>query len=429
MKEDFLHYLWKFQKWNSAEPETTEHLPLKVISPGEHNFLSGPDFFNSRLIIGDQEWAGNVEIHINASDWYFHGHETDPNYDNVILHVVWNHDTDVFRKDNSPIPVFELRSFISEKAIKNYETLFQTHSKNWINCAPDFHSVEDFKIKNWLERLYFERLEEKSAGIFQLLARSKNNWEEVLFKLLSRNFGLNINGDAFFSIANSFPYSVLQKERHQAENLEALFFGQAGFLEQEVEEVYFLDLKNRYNFLCSKYKIDNSGVIRPKYFRLRPDNFPDIRLSQLAMLYHRQDHVFSEIINCSSVKEFRELFEVEASKFWSTHFNFKRSHKFRRKKLSRNFKDLLLINTLVPVKFCYSKQNEKPVEEELLEIMGSLETEKNSVVKAFNELKPSTATTALHSQALLQLKSNYCEKNKCLKCALGNDLLQRGIKN
>ena len=209
MQEDFLHYVWQYKKYNFATAETASGEPVLIIDGGTLNILSGPDFFNAKMKIGQQLWAGNVEIYINSSDWYAHGHETDVNYDNVILHVVWNHDADIYCKDNSVIPVLELKDRVDESAFLNYKALVAQSSENWINCEKDFPFFESFHMDNWLERMYIERLEEKSQVIFQMLQASSNDWEEVLFRMLARNFGLNVNGEAFFSMAGSMKFTFI----------------------------------------------------------------------------------------------------------------------------------------------------------------------------------------------------------------------------
>ena len=235
MQEDFLHYIWKLKKFDTSDLKTTNNEVVEIVSVGEHNQNSGPDFFNSQLKIGNQFWAGNVEIHIKSSDWFVHNHEIDSAYDNVILHVVWEHDTEVFRKDNTEISTIELKKYVSKTALENYQKLF-SKSDTWINCENDFKSVDDFTISNWLERLYFERLERKSNEIEKLLKSSSNNWEAVLFKRLAKNFGLKVNGESFLSLANSIEFSIIRKQQSNLLSLEALLFGQAGFLEDDIQE-------------------------------------------------------------------------------------------------------------------------------------------------------------------------------------------------
>ena len=275
MQEDFIHYIWKHKKFEVSNLRTTNNEVVSIVSVGMHNQNTGPDFFNAQLKIGEQLWAGNVEIHVKSSDWFLHNHETDSNYDNVILHVVWEHDTEVFRKDNSSIPTLEIEPYVSKSALDHYEKLF-SKSQKWINCEQDFPSVDDFILKSWLERLYFERLERKSETIKQLLVDSKNDWEAVLFKMLAKNFGLKVNGDAFLSMANSIDFSVLRKLQPNQTQLEALFLGQAGLLEDNIQEPYYMHLIKEYQYLKQKFKLSNNNVQPIQFFRLRPPNFPTL---------------------------------------------------------------------------------------------------------------------------------------------------------
>ncbi len=426
MQESFLHYLWKFKKfqWNGAK--TTEEKELVLMKVGSHNEdKAGPDFFNAKIQIGNQVWAGNVEIHLKSSDWYAHHHEKDPAYDNVILHVVWENDAPVFRKDNSIIPTLELKKLTDPQILRGYEKLLENPTQKWINCEPDFSGFGDFEMKNWLERLYIERLEEKSQLILKLLKTSANNWEATLFKMLTKNFGLNVNGEVFLEMACSFPFQIAQKLSHRPEQLEALFYGQTSMLDSDFEESYFQQLRNEYDYMKKKFGLNNLNVPPVHYFRLRPDNFPGIRLSQLADLYSKRPQLFSEILSCENKEEFYELFDVETSVFWQNHYTFEKEGKKRRKKLTKGFIDLLLINTIIPMKFCYGKFHGAPNLEKLFLLIKSLKSESNKVISKFNLLREKTSEDALSSQALLHLKKNYCDKNECLRCALGMKLLQR----
>lgn len=401
--------------------KTTQFEALEIVSVGQHNTNSGPDFFNAQLKIAGQLWAGNVEIHINSSDWFVHHHETDQAYDNVILHVVWEHDTEIFRKDNSIIPTLELKHVVDKELFKNYIRLMSSQNK-WINCESDFAEVDNFVIENWLERLYFERLERKSEVVENLLKYSKNNWEAVLFRMLAKNFGLKVNGDAFFSMAKTIDYTIIRKLQTNQTALEALFFGQSGLLEEDIQESYFLELKKEYGFLKQKFKLTNNDVMSIQFFRLRPQNFPTIRLSQLATLYHLQHNLFSKVIEFNSRKEFYELFHVNTSSFWKSHFTFGKESKVSSKSIAKSFVDLLLINTIIPIKFAYARFQGKDENDGLLELVKQIPSEKNSIVSAFNNLKK-VSHSALESQALIQLKTEYCDKNKCLECAIGNTLI------
>ncbi|TJY36380.1 DUF2851 family protein [Pontimicrobium aquaticum] len=422
MQEDFLHYIWQYKKFNTLQLATTQNESLIIESVGTHNHNTGPDFFNAKLIIAKQLWAGNVEIHVNASDWYVHNHENDANYDNVILHVVWEHDTDIYRKDQTVIPTLELKQYISKEALLSFDKLF-AKKQSWINCENDFALVNDFTIQNWLERLYFERLERKANNIELLLKPCNNSWEEVLFKMLAKNFGLKVNGEAFLSIANSFEFSVLRKQQSKQQSLEALLFGQAGLLETDVQEVYVQELQRVYKFLKTKFQLTNASVLPVQFFRLRPSNFPTIRLSQLASLYHSHSNVFSKIIEAKTVEELYVIFNVKTSSFWETHYTFSKVSKRSVKRLTKSFVNLLIINTIAPLKFSYAKYQGKNNDDLVMGIIQQLPPEKNSIVNKYNTLKE-VSQSALQSQALLQLKNEYCNKNKCLQCAIGSTLIR-----
>ncbi len=421
MQEDFLHYIWKYKKFDFSNLKSTTNEPILVASVGQHNLNAGPDFFNAQLTIGQQLWAGNVEIHIKSSDWFLHNHEQDKAYDNVILHVVWEHDTEVFRKDNTAIPTLQLKDFTNKAVVNNYEKLFSKNGK-WINCENDFATVDDFVLNNWLERLYLERLERKSEVIQQLLNTTKNDWEAVFFIMLAKNFGLKVNGEAFFSVAKSIDFSIVRKTQSNIKSLEALFFGQAGLLEDDIQSAYYLELVKDYQFLKQKFKLENHQVLPLQFFRLRPPNFPTIRLSQLASLYVNHKNLFSKIIERNALSDFYKLFNVSTSEFWKTHYTFQKESTSSIKVLTKSFIDLLLINTILPIKFCYSKDKGQDNDAIFLEIANQMASEKNSIIDAFNRLKK-VATSSLHSQALIQLKTEYCSKHKCLQCAVGSKLI------
>ncbi len=421
MQEDFLHYLWRHKKFEVSNLKTSGNDTLSILSVGTHNLNSGPDFFNAQLKIDNQLWAGNVEIHLKSSDWYVHSHESDANYDNVILHVVWEHDTEVFRKNNSAIPTLELKHYVSKTALNNYEKLF-SKSQKWINCENEFKNIDDFIIKNWLERLYLERLEIKAEVINTLLFESKNNWEAVLFKMLAKNFGLKVNGDAFLSMADSIDFTIIRKLQSSQNSLEALFFGQAGLLEEDIQDAYYLMLVKDYQFLAHKFKLKNQTVMPVQFFRLRPPNFPTIRLSQLASLYHLSQNLFSKIIEIDTLNEFYELFGLATSTYWESHYTFGKESKSLKKPLTKSFINLLLINTIIPIKFSYANKIGQTIDNEVITLIQQIPSETNAIIDKFESLKPISAS-ALQSQGLIQLKNEYCTKNKCLQCAIGSVIL------
>lgn len=423
MNEDFLHYVWKFQQFTNSKLLSVQNENIEVVKVGEHNHHQGPDFFNTQLYIGKQLWVGNLEIHLKSSDWYAHHHEKDSNYDNVILHVVWQHDTEIFRKNNTPISTLELKSFVHTKVLQNYKKLF-SKKQQWINCENDFQKINPWIVTNWIDRLYFERLEQKSQLIDVELKKSNKHWEAVLFKLLCKNFGLKVNNEAFYSVASSFDFSLIKKNWKNVTDLEALFFGQAGLLKTNKEDTYYMELAKKYTYLQHKYKLSNTYVISPKFFRLRPPNFPTIRFSQLAMLYATKPSLFSEIIQAKSVLDYYNIFNIKASQYWDTHYNFGIYSTKRKKILTKKFIDLLIINTLIPLKFYYTKYLGKDPSEELIKLASSLPAEQNTIIKKFKNLGLQIENS-LQSQGVLQLKNNYCNNKKCLNCTIGNVILKR----
>lgn len=427
MKEDFLHYVWKFQKFAGLDFCTTNGEKLHIRNPGSQNENAGPDFFNSQIELDEQLWAGNVEIHIKSSDWYAHGHETDPAYDNVILHVVWEHDAEIYRKDGSPISTFAIKEYVPKISLEQYQNLFSKRPK-WINCENELGDVDSFILENWLERLYLERLQKKHARVAQELADSQNHWEGLLFSMLCKNFGLKVNSESFFSIAKSVDFAIVKKCARDRLELESLLFGQAGLLEGDKEDWYFKMLKNQYGFLQQKFDLRNDQIIVPVFFRLRPPNFPTLRLAQLAMLYSERNNLFSEVIAADKMKAFYDLFHVAASEYWDTHYNFGLCSMVRKKRISKNFIELLVINTIIPIKFSYAVHQGQDISDSILQLASEIPSEDNSIIKKFKSIR-SISKNALQSQALLQLKSEYCDKNKCLQCAVGNWIVGRPNRN
>lgn len=422
MKEDFLHYLWKFKKFDLLNLRTFTGEEITIIHVGQYLELAGPDFFNAQITIGNQKWAGNVEIHIKSSDWYVHHHERDAAYENVILHVVWENDTTIFRSDNSEIPVLELKKYVDAVTITNYQALIAP--KSWIFCEKELSKIDSFVFKNWQERLFLERLERKSQPIYDLLEETNQDWEAVLFWLLAKNFGLNTNGEIFLKIAKSIPFSIIRKENFELQNLEALIFGTAGLLASEKEDAYFKDLQFRYFYLLHKYQIEKPIIEPVHFFKHRPDNFPTIRLSQLAGLYHSQHNLFSKIIGFNSVANIYHILAVSASLYWQNHYQFDRESPKKKKGLSKSFVDLIIINTIIPLQFAYAKSQGKDVLEELMQLLHEVAPEKNAIIDKFNSFGIKS-TNAFETQSLLQLKNEYCNKSNCLKCGIGMELLKK----
>ena len=422
MKEDFLHHVWQFKKFNQHNLSTVQGEALQIVNAGQYLQLAGPDFFNAQIIVGNQKWAGNVEIHIKSSDWYLHHHEKDANYDSVILHVVWEHDTEVLRKDGSEIPVLELKHHIDSGLIGRYNALGA--AKTWIFCEKELATLDSFIVENWKERLFFDRLERKALPIIALAKELGGDWEAVLFCFLAKNFGLNTNGHSFFELAKSLTFSILRKESFEPQNIEALLFGRVGFLTGDFEDLYAKDLQQRYAYISHKHQLKPAYVPVPEFFKHRPDNFPTIRLSQLGQLYHTHQNLFSKLIVASTLQDIYEAFEIQASPYWDTHYRFDKESPKKRKQLSKSFIELLIINTIVPFKFAYAQGNGKENSEELIVLMQQLAPENNAVMDKFRQFKM-MPQSAYDTQSLLQLKNEYCNHKRCMQCAFGLEILKR----
>lgn len=424
MKEDLLHFIWRCDKLQGRPLTTSTSENILIVHPGTLNRYAGPDFFNAKIEVGGQLWAGNVEMHLKSSDWYAHHHEKDENYANVILHVVWEDDVAVFGKDGTPIPTLELKAHIAPTLLKKYQELFQHYNPSFINCERDFHGFDSFLVNNFLERLYLERLEQKSIQIADQLRATRNDWEAVLFALLAKSFGTKVNGDFFLQRAALLKFSIVRKVSADVNALESLLLGHFGVLDlEDCTDSYFQKLRNEYRYLSKKYDLPIS-LGKPNFFGLRPSNFPTIRLSQLAGLLATHQNLFSALMENKSLDEVYRLFGITASSYWDAHFTFGKASGKSKKKLSRSFIDLLIINTIVPLKFCYAKHLGLDWGEDLLDMVSRIKAEKNSIVKNFANLG-SVSKNALESQAKIQLHTQYCSKNKCLRCTLGADLLNR----
>lgn len=421
MKEDFLHYIWLYKKLGFTNLRTTNGEVLTILNFGQYIQQAGPDFFNAQIVIDHQKWAGNIEIHIKSSDWYVHHHEKDDNYNNVILHVVWEHDTPIFRKDNSEIAVLELKKYVSIEELQKYKEL--TTPKSWIFCENQIKDVPDFVISNWQERLFFERLERKSNPIQQLLQETENDWEAVLFCMLAKNFGLNTNGEMFFKVAKSITFSLIRKEALEVMYLEALLFGQADMIPLQVEDNYPKELKSWYDYIVLKYKLKKPAIAPIQFFKHRPDNFPTIRLAQLAMVFHLHNNLFSKIIEAKTIDEIYQVFNISVSDYWKSHHNFDNASPKKEKSLSKSFIDLLIINTIVPIQFAYANSLGKENAELLIDFLSNIPAEKNNIIDKFTKFGIKSKN-AFQSQSLLQLKNEYCNNKKCLQCAFGLELLK-----
>ena len=421
MKENLLQFIWKLKLFSLKNLQSTKGESISIIDVGTENLNSGPDFLNAKIRINNQLWAGNVEIHVQASDWYLHKHETDENYNAVILHVVWENDVAIFSNSNEPITTLQLKNYCKPELLNSYQQLFSKKLK-WINCEKIISNQSKILITNWLERLFFERLENKAIQIELLLKNNNQNWEATLFIMLTKNFGSKINGNAFFELAKNINFNVLRKVSSNNFQLEALLFGQANLLSSIIEDAYYQKLQNEYTYLKSKFMLTENLSCQLQFFRLRPSNFPTIRLSQLVNLYVIHQNMFSKLLEINSLIDYYKLFNVQTSEFWETHYTFENISKKSIKKLTKPFIDLLLINTIIPLKFAYYKSIGKFNSEEIIELAMQIKPEQNGIISKFKSLHLN-ATNAFETQALLELKNEYCTKQLCLQCAIGKAVL------
>lgn len=422
MKEDFLHYIWKFQNFNTVELVGTNGEKINVKSIGIHNKDAGPDFLNARIIIDDKEWAGNVEIHLKASDWYAHKHEQDKGYDSVVLHVVYTYDQPVFLHDGSEIPALELKSIIPPTAIANYNHLMI--EPDWLACRNSIAKIDSFIFKNWMDRLLLERLEAKVSPINQTLSQLNGDWESVFYIWLAKYFGFKVNSEPFYQLAINVPFQLYSKYEQQFQ-IEALLFGQAGLLQKEFIDEYPNRLKTEYHFLKSKHQLFELNGSSWKFLRLRPANFPSIRLSQFASLVFRHKRMFALILKTSTIKEMIELFDTRANEYWENHFLFdKPSKQNKYTKLGISGKRILIINAVVPVMFAYGKKvGDDQIIEKSIRFLEELQSEDNTIISHFKSFGIESKN-AFTSQSLIQLSAAYCKNKNCLNCAIGNKIIR-----
>lgn len=420
MTEDFLQFIWKNKlfKQENLVAETGE--TIQIFSIGEQNLDSGPDFFNAKIKINDTIWAGNIEVHVNASDWNAHNHSKDKAYGNVILHVVYNYDKDIFVRENEKLSTLKL-DFEAELYEKYLE--YKTDLNN-IHCINDFHKVDSFIVENWITRLVVERLERKSSEIQNLLEKSTNDWENVFYQIIGRSFGFKINSFPFEQLTASLPLKILAKHKNNLTQIEALLFGQAGFLEENIEDEYFQSLKKEYLFLKAKYKLNSIEKHLWKFMRTRPANFPTIRVAQFAKLIFQSSKLLSKILESKSTKELKFFFDVDTSDYWKTHFQFGKENVEKEKSIGEASVNSIIINTVVPFLFIYGKaKDNEDIKQRALTILSEIEAEKNSIVNDWQKVgfKPKNA---FYSQALLQLSNEYCKFSHCLKCQIGNSIIK-----
>lgn len=424
MNERLLQLIWQFQYFNKAQLTTVDESTLTIIHPGILNTNQGPDFSEAKIKIANTTWAGNIEIHVKSSDWKAHNHDNDPNYANIILHVVWINDVQLIDKNNKPVPTLELQTLVSKIMLQHYEQLM--NAKGFVACEKHLPVLSEMGWLAWKERLVAERLQRKATIVLDLLKQANNHWEEVLWWLLAKNFGIKVNAETFEQLAKSIPVNVLAKHKYQLNQLEALLFGQALLLEGDFKEDYPKLLQREYKFLAAKYKLNpvNKSV---DFLRMRPANFPTIRLAQLAALIFKSTHLFSKILEIESIEELYELFDVTANDYWHYHYIFGEATDYKPKKLGKTMTENIIINTIVPVLFAYGMYHKnQQAKDKAINFLSNLSSESNNITKQWKSSRVENKN-ALDSQALIELKNNYCNEKLCLNCAVGNKLLKNNV--
>jgi hypothetical protein len=421
MTESFLHFLWKYRLY-SKELYISTGESLVVSHPGQYNSDSGPDFFDARISIGNTRWAGNVEIHLRSSLWVSHGHNHNKAYDGIILHVVYNDDLPLKDVNGKLVPCLELRHFIDARLFLQYETMLA--SKNWIPCASLFNDVPAITLTSWLERLVVSRLEKKVKAIENLFDYNTRNLEETFYQWMARSFGFKTNAQPFEMLARSLPHRLLMRHGFNPLQIEALIFGQSGMLNEKHKDEYPCRLQSEYLFLKQKYNLISLDPHIWKFMRLRPVNFPCIRLAQWAALLSRTQLLLSTFINTEKVENLIVLLNVEPDSYWIDHYRFGKLSEHRLKPLGLRSAELIVINTLIPFLFFYGRQSgEQSFNDKSLSLLLQLPPENNSIIKKWSELGYK-ATNASDSQALLELKNSYCRLKNCLNCAIGVSVIR-----
>ncbi len=436
MREEFLYYIWE-NRLTDKDLKTAEGETVEVVATGYRNTDSGPDFLEAKIQIGDKLWAGHVEIHVKSSDWNRHGHQKDKAYQNVILHVVYENDVQI-----NDIPTLELKGHFDEALFNNYQRFIL--SKGWTPCEKSIAQVPVFTRLSWLDRMAVERLESKSETVAKTLETNQFDWEDALFKLLMHYFGLKVNNEAFEYLANILPFKTLLKHADNLVQVEAMLMGCAGFLEDDFTEEYPLLLKREFAVMKAKFNLLTMPEERWRFMRMRPSNFPTLRLAQMAQLIHKNGCLFSKIKAAKNTAEVKALFDVAASEYWETHWRFNRlphcgsptDHKtgavglsyHGSRKTAKHLGDatanILIINAVAPLLFCYGKlHKDESVCETAMQFLEDTEAEDNAIIRHYAQCGIK-AENAMQTQALLHLYNMYCKRKRCLECRIGNVLLK-----
>lgn len=422
MNEAFLHFVWQYQLFDNKNIKALSGEKITVVKQGFYNTNSGPDFSMAQIYIDKTLWSGNIEIHLKTSDWYQHQHQNNKKYSNIILHVVLENDLSPEQMDAIPAPTLEIKSLIFSKTYHTYQQI--NESRTIIPCQNLLPEVDDFRFRSGLHRLLIERISDKTQEIFELLENTQNNWEETMYQSVAYTFGLKINAFSFLLLAKSLPLKIIAKHKNSLFQIEALLFGQSGMLDLNWNDAYPKELKKEYLFLAKKYQLTSLKNECWHFMRLRPAAFPTIRIAQFAYLLFKSQQLFSKIKATPDLKNLFHLFDTEVSEYWLTHYRFDSASKKQSKKIGKSSLQIILQNSVVPVLFAYGiTHDNEAVKSHALFILENLPAEKNNIMDMWTALGR-TPKNASESQALLQLKNQYCSAKKCLQCHVGVKLLK-----
>jgi hypothetical protein len=422
--EEFLHFVWQFRLYGAGQLVTVGGDRVEVVKTGLLNRDAGPDFANAHLIIGGTLWIGNVEIHLKASDWLLHQHQLDQAYENVILHVVYENDVPIYLSDGTLLPVLIMKGLFSAELLQNYDRLIS--EKHDFPCAQQIHAVDEFIVQHFLSRVMVERMVQKSTEVVQKLNELKGDWDETFYHFLAKGFGFKVNALPMEILAQSLPHQLFAKHKDHPLQVEALLFGQAGFLNQRFTDEYPKQLKREYLFLKRKYQLNSIDVSLWKFMRMRPQNFPTLRLAQFAALILKSSHLFAKILTIKNYQNLQPLFEhLPVNPFWRTHYHFNKKASDVGLQLGKHSIQNILINTLSLFLFVYGqKMDQYHYVTRAFTLLESIPPENNTIIKQY-VLADVVVKNAFTSQALLHLKKKYCNEKKCLNCGIGIKILKQ----
>lgn len=424
MTESFLHYLWQFQYFAKTELKTTADESVVVLKPGMLNADAGPDFLQAKIKIGAMEWVGSVEIHLQSSGWYEHKHDQDSAYENVVLHVVWEENKPVYRKDGTRMPTLQLKGRVEDHLLKSYQRLVNDPAS--VPCNRVFGKVDETIKHSMIDKATLQRLERKGRIVLDLLKKNRGDWEETTYQLLAANFGFKVNKDSFQQLARILSYKLILKHKSNPKQVEAMLFGMGGFLVAKSKDEYVSQLVNEFNFLAKKYSLQSMemNVTQWKFLRLRPANFPTLRIAQLAALLSSQPSIFSAIINAPNAKSIAEIFEFNTSPYWASHYRFGKKSKQKISDFGADSRENVIINSVVPILVAYGQTlDDWSYIERAESILQTIPSEKNKITRMWLGLGY-TSKNAFDSQGLIELYTNFCQKRACLNCNIGSTILK-----